>query len=45
MDKGKHEIKFKYTPPKLNLGIIISFSGIIVLIILTKFNKKIDKKR
>lgn len=40
LDKGKHTVELKYTPPGFKAGIIISISGLIVLIFISILVKK-----
>lgn len=43
LKNGEHQIVLKYTPPKMNLGIILSIFGIIMFlgsIIISKKSKK-----
>ena len=44
LNKGLHNIKINYFSKGLKLGIIISFSTLILTIFVTICNKKIDKK-
>lgn len=40
LDKGKHTVELKYTPPGFKAGVIISISGLAVLIFISIFVKK-----
>ena len=40
LKKGNHVIEFKYFPPGLNIGIIISFSSLVLVLLLFILNKR-----
>lgn len=44
VDKGTHNINLKYTPPGIKAGTILSFIGVIVLLISARIEKKEQKK-
>lgn len=46
LDKGEHEITFEYYPTGLNIGLIISFIDLFILVFYFKYQlKKVDNKQ